>query len=70
MKKARKDGKKVKLVLDTLFIDCEVYTNTLLDPRVDSQMNSHVNLGDRLPKKARARHLLQTVMDRDTKESS
>lgn len=51
MKKARKDGKKVKLVLDTLFIDCEVYTNTLLDPRVDSQINSHVNLGDRLPKK-------------------
>lgn len=54
----KKDGKKVKLVRDTLYIDGEVYKGTLMDPRVDSQKNA----GDRLPKKktARARHLPQT----------
>lgn len=61
----KKDGKKVKLVRDTLYIDGEVYKGTLMDLRVDSQVYSQKNAGDRLPKKktARARHLPQTVID-------
>lgn len=55
MRKAKKDGKKVKLVRDTLFIDGEVFTETLMDPRVDSQTYSQKNAGDRLPKKTHPR---------------
>lgn len=51
MRKAKKDGKNVKLARDTLFIDGEVFTDTLIDLRVDSQMYSQKNAGDRLPKK-------------------
>lgn len=41
----------MKLVRDTLNIDGEVYKGTLMDPRVDSQVYSQKNAGDRLPKK-------------------
>lgn len=41
----------MKLVRDTLYIDGEVYKGTLMDLRVDSQVYSQKNAGDRLPKK-------------------
>lgn len=44
------DGKKVKLARDTLFIDGEVFTKMLMNPRVESPTYSQKN-GDRLPKK-------------------
>lgn len=51
MGKAKKGGNNVKLARDTLFITGEVFTERLIDLRVDSQMYSQKNAGDRLPKK-------------------
>lgn len=53
-RKAKKDGKKGKQVRDTLFIDGEVFTETLMDPRVDSQTYSQKNPGYRRPKQTPA----------------
>lgn len=50
MRKAKEDNEKVKLARDTLFIDGEVFTETLIDPRVESQLYSQKNHCSRLPK--------------------
>lgn len=63
MRKAKKNGKKA---------DGEVFTETQMDPRMDSQTFSQTY---RTPvtdcqKNVRTRHLPQTVMNRDTRESN